>query len=389
MERVSLYAANRMIGGSDAVVASLPARAVGTSYPDRIIHMLLTSSEPLADSDLRPILILGGSGFIGTRLAALLKDRHIPFRIGDLRKSESFPEHWSECDVRRRESLTDLVSGAAAIVNLAAAHRDDVRPISLYRETNVDGASEVCAAARCAGIQKIVFTSSVAVYGFQPAPVDESGPFAPFNEYGKTKLEAEGIYRSWAQEDPSRTLVIVRPTVVFGEGNRGNVYNLLHQIATGRFLMVGPGNNVKSMAYVGNVAAFLVHALTLGPGARVFNYVDGPDMDTRTLVAHIRHCLNRRGTNLRLPKTAALAAGHLLDAVAHLTGRTFPISAIRVRKFCESTQFRADRISQTGFVPPFSLSDGLNRTIRFDFPDKVTKASEIAVGSGSGTIVEH
>lgn len=351
--------------------------------------MLLTSAEPVASSDLRPVLVLGGSGFIGTRLAARLKDQHIPFRIGDLRRSESCPEHWSACDVRRRATLTDLISGGAAIANLAAAHRDDVRPLSLYRETNVDGASEVCAAARSAGIQKIVFTSSVAVYGFQPAPVDENGPFAPFNEYGKTKLEAERIYRSWAAEDPSRTLAIVRPTVVFGEGNRGNVYNLLHQIAIGRFVMVGRGKNVKSMAYVGNVAAFLVHALGFGPGTHVFNYVDGPDMDTRTLVAHVRHCLNRRHTNLRLPKTAALAAGHLLDAVAHFTGQTYPISAIRVRKFCESTQFRADRVAQTGFVPPYSLDDGLDRTIRFDFPDKVTRAIEIAVASGSDTIMDH
>ena len=50
-----------------------------------------------------------------------------------------------------------------------------------------------------------------------------AGHFLPFNAYGKTKLEAENIYRAWAAEDPLRTLVIVRPTVIFGEGNRGNV----------------------------------------------------------------------------------------------------------------------------------------------------------------------
>lgn len=189
----------------------------------------------------RSVVILGGSGFIGSRLANHLTQGHIPFRIGDLRGSESFPQLWTECDVRRQESLADLVQGAGAIVNLAAVHSDDVRPLSLYHETNVDGAAQVCNSARQAGIQKIVFTSSVAVYGFQPVSVDESGPFTPFNEYGKTKLEAEGVYRAWADEDPSRTLVIVRPTVIFGEGNRGNVYNLLHQIAKGRFFMVGPG----------------------------------------------------------------------------------------------------------------------------------------------------
>ena len=54
-----------------------------------------------------------------------------------------------------------------------------------------------------------------------------------------------------------RSLVIVRPAAVFGEGNRGNVYQLLRQIASRRFVMVGSGHNRKSMAYVGNVSALL------------------------------------------------------------------------------------------------------------------------------------
>ena len=52
------------------------------------------------------------------------------------------------------------------------------------------------------------------------------------------------------------SLIIVRPTVIFGEGNRGNVYNLFKQIASNKFLMVGDGNNKKSLAYIGNVVAF-------------------------------------------------------------------------------------------------------------------------------------
>ncbi len=312
-------------------------------------------------------VILGGAGFIGTRLATLLNEEHVPFRIGDLHRSEAFPEHSTECDARRGETLADLIRSADAIVNLAAVHRDDVRPFSLYQETNVDGASQVCLAARDAGILKIVFTSSVAVYGFQSKPVDENGPFAPSNEYGRTKLAAEAVYRAWADEDTRGTLVIVRPTVVFGEGNRGNVYNLLHQIAAERFMMVGSGKNIKSMAYVGNVAAFLAFALDMGPGTHIFNYVDGPDMETRALVEYIRHCLGQNGSMLKVPKSAALAGGYMLDAVARTTGRTFPISAIRVRKFCESTQFLADRVDQSGFIRPYTLREGLERTIRFEF----------------------
>jgi nucleoside-diphosphate-sugar epimerase len=311
---------------------------------------------------------MGGSGFIGTRLTALLTEQRVPVRIGDLRTSEAFPDLWAQCDVRRHETMSEVARGASAIVNLAAEHRDDVRPLSRYYETNVEGALQVCLAARDTGIQHIVFTSSVAVYGFHPYSVDESGPFAPFNAYGKTKLGAEGVYRAWAEEDPSRTLAIVRPSVVFGEGNRGNVYNLLHQIASGRFLMVGSGNNVKSMAYVGNVAPFLIYTLSLGPGVHIFNYVDGPDMNTRELVEHIRRCLGRPGKTPGIPRLVALAGGHLMDVLARLSGRRFPISAIRVRKFCESTQFRADLAAASGFTPPYSLSEGLARTLQFEFP---------------------
>lgn len=315
-----------------------------------------------------PVLILGGSGFIGSRLAAVLTDKGIPIRIGDQNPSALFPIAWQHCDVRDRNTLRCLCQGVGTIVNLAAEHRDDVRPDSLYYETNVKGASEVCASARDAGISKIVFTSSVAVYGFHSRPVDETGSLVPFNSYGRTKLEAEGIYSAWAEEDPSRTLVVIRPTVVFGEGNRGNVYNLMHQIATGKFMMVGSGANRKSMAYVENVADFLLHILSLGSGTHIFNYVDGPDLDMNTLVALINRSLNRRSDQHgRVPRTVAMAGGFLLDGIARITGRKFPVSAIRVRKFCESTQFLANRLNDTGFHPRYSLEEALARTVRTEF----------------------
>lgn len=328
------------------------------------------SPESVTTAARGTLLVLGGSGFIGTRLVPLLVEQGWKVRIGDIQPGTTSAQLQTECDVTDIESLRKALVGVEAIINLAAVHRDDVRPLSRYDEVNVEGAKLVCQAAREAGIRKIIFTSSVAVYGFQPKPVDEAGPFAPFNAYGRTKLAAEAVYRAWTDEDAARTLVMVRPTVVFGEGNRGNVYNLLHQIASGKFLMVGAGKNVKSMAYVGNVAAFLAHMLSMGPGIHIANYVDGPDMNTITLVEHIWKCLGREGRPKRFPKSLAMLGGHMLDVAARVSGRTFPISAIRVRKFCESTQFRADRVKESGFVPPYSLSEALARTIAFEFPAK-------------------
>lgn len=323
---------------------------------------------PPSFTSTRPIVVLGGSGFIGTRLVGRMKELEQEVLIGDLQPSEGFPDLYSPCDVRKAATMVGLLTGAGAIINLAAEHRDDVRPISRYHETNVEGARQVCQAAREAGIRTLVFTSSVAVYGFQPFPVDENGPFEPFNPYGETKLLAEGVYRAWAKEDPARTLVILRPTVVFGEGNRGNVYNLLRQIASGRFIMVGPGTNRKSMAYVGNVVDALVHGLTLGPGTHIFNYVDTPDMTMNDLVALVNQSLGRPDpTGWRIPLPLAMAGGHVLDGIARITGRTFPISAIRLRKFCESTQFVANHLKSSAFEPRFSLQEGLANTIRSEF----------------------
>lgn len=317
-----------------------------------------------------PIAILGGSGFIGTRLVGRLIELGENPRIGDLKPSKAFPDRYHFCDVRKADSLFTVLSGAGALINLAAEHRDDVRPISRYHETNVEGAKQVCQAATETGIRTLVFTSSVAVYGFHPFPVDESGPFNPFNPYGETKLLAEAIYKAWAEDDSARSLVIIRPTVVFGEGNRGNVYNLLRQIATGRFIMVGSGTNKKSMAYVGNVAEALIHGMTLGPGTHIFNYVDAPDMDMNELVALVNQNLGRhRPSKWRIPLPLALAGGYVLDSLARISGQTFPISTIRVRKFCENTQFKAERLRSSSFHPKFSLSDGLISTIKSDFVD--------------------
>ena len=134
------------------------------------------------------------------------------------------------------------------------------------------------------------------------------------------------MYRSWQAAGADRSLVIVRPTVVFGEENRGNVYHLLSQIARRRFLMIGDGLNVKSLAYVENVAAFLVHVLSQGPGVHLYNYADKPDLSVNELVAVVDGVLfGRRLKRPRIPYRLGYLGGQLFDAAAAVTGRSFPV----------------------------------------------------------------
>ena len=115
------------------------------------------------------VALIGGSGFIGSRLARRLLEAGRRVRIVDIAPSRFYPEHWVAGDVRDRSTILPALKGCSAIVNLAAQHKDNVRPRSLYDEVNVEGSRQVCLAAEESGIETIVFTSSVAVYG-QAAP---------------------------------------------------------------------------------------------------------------------------------------------------------------------------------------------------------------------------
>lgn len=330
---------------------------------------LAPERSPAPASGIDHVNVIGGSGFIGTRLCErFVREGGPRFTIIDKVASRRFPEASVIRDIRDSNTLAEALVPGAPIIHLAAEHRDDVRPLSLYHDVNVAGTANVCRAAAARNIDTILFTSSVAVYGMAPAHTGEDGAINPFNEYGRTKWGAEGELRRWHAEAPNqRTLVIVRPTVVFGENNRGNVYNLLRQIATGRFAMIGNGRNHKSMAYVGNVVAFFDHCLSLPVGLHLCNYVDQPDLSMSDLVCQVRRLMGKApSVGLRLPFAAGMAIGTAFDVVARLTGRTFPISRVRVRKFCAETSFTS-AAAATGFTPPVSLLTAIERTVRHEF----------------------
>ncbi len=314
------------------------------------------------------ITVTGGSGFIGTSLCKRLSDRGIDFTIIDKRKSETFPERVQQVDICEFQNLFATKIGGS-IVHLAAEHRDDIQDRSRYYKVNVEGTKNLARVATERSVHRIVFTSSVAVYGFAPADIGEEGIINPFNDYGRTKYEAELVLREWQAREPKvRSLIIVRPTVVFGPGNRGNVYNLLSFVASGRFLMVGSGTNRKSMAYVDNVAAFLELATTFQPGVHIYNYVDKPDITMNELVGQVRKTLfGRTDVGPRLPAWLGLATGKAADMIVGLTKRALPISEIRIKKFTATTTFGSAAQTVPGFLPEFTLAEGIAQTLKHEF----------------------
>lgn len=321
---------------------------------------------------MRLISVIGGNGFIGTRLVRRLQsNERVSVEIIDKRIGALKTQRTKIADVRSIEALSHAVSDETIIVNLAAEHHDDVRPSSLYDEVNVGGARNICQIAREKNTKTIIFLSTVAVYGFAPINTSEAGLISPFNDYGRTKHEAELIFKAWqAEEVNERALVIIRPTVVFGEQNRGNVYNLLRQIASKNFVMVGNGQNRKSMAYVENVAAFIEYCLDFQPGIHIFNYTDKPDFKMNELVLLVKKVLGRPlKIRPRIPFVAGYIAGKIVDVVALISGAQFPISSIRVKKFCANSVY-STAIDSTGFERPVPIETAIERTVRYEFLDK-------------------
>ena len=308
--------------------------------------------------------IVGAAGFLGTSLTKLLRQENINYIGFDIKTDNNSCVYF---DIEKCSKASDL-HGCDTIINLAAVHRDDVRPLSRYDDVNVEGARKICEASKANNIKRIVFTSSVAIYGFAPPNTDERGKANFFNDYGRTKHKAEQVYLDWQSEDPvSRTLVIIRPTVIFGPGNRGNVYNLLKQINSKKFAMFGNGSNIKSMAYVENVSSFIKHSLSFDKGIHIYNYVDKPDLSMNELVTNTRAILfHKEDVGLRLPKFLGIAIGWIFDVAAFFAMKKLPISSIRVKKFMATTQFTTS-LGETGFHPPYTLKEGLEKTLSYEF----------------------
>jgi nucleoside-diphosphate-sugar epimerase len=314
------------------------------------------------------ICTIGGSGFVGTRLISLLQDGNSVLNL-DKEQSDLHGAITQTADVREPESFTPQLAGQDAVILLAAEHRDDVTPTSLYYDVNVEGMRNVLNAMDAQGVKNIVFTSSVAIYGMnQPTPPTETTPEAPFNHYGKSKWQAEQVLQKWIAKGEGRNALVIRPTVIFGEENRGNVFNLLKQIYTGKFLMIGNGHNRKSMAYVGNIVAFMKYKLeSRFSGLEIFNYVDKPDFDMNTLVSEIYRHKGKSAPKVRIPYPIGILGGYCFDLLAKVTGKKLPISSIRVKKFCSSTEINGDKLDTSGFVRPVDFKEGLQRTLTCEF----------------------
>ncbi|NCC98253.1 MAG: NAD-dependent epimerase/dehydratase family protein [Bacteroidia bacterium] len=325
------------------------------------------------------VTLIGGSGFVGTRLFNLLEESgEYHLNNVDLVQSHFFQQYTTIGDVRKQDQMNKELADTDFVVLLAAQHRDDVKPHSLYYDTNVEGMKVTLQAMENNGIKNLIFFSSVAVYGLNRENPNENSIKDPFNHYGKSKWQAEQVLQEWYKTHNDWVISVLRPTVIFGERNRGNVYNLLKQISSGRFIMVGNGMNKKSMAYVGNVVAFVKHLIDdRKQGYEEYNYIDKPDYNMNDLVSLVSSVLGKHIPSIHVPYCIGKFIGYCFDLLAFITRKKLTVSSVRIEKFCATTEFCADKVKNTGFKPPFTLKEGLSKTLMFEFVGKNNKDGHV------------
>ena len=318
------------------------------------------------------IIVTGGSGFVGSNLITSLRKNHNIKNID--KKNSAWHKDLTEIiDITNKDSLDSLNFDADTLIHLAAEHRDDISPKSLYYDVNVGGTENLINYAVKNNINTIIFFSSVAVYGFAKIGTDEAGKINPFNDYGRSKWEAEVKLNNWYKQDSAnRSLVIIRPTVIFGPRNRGNFFNLINQINSDKFIMIGSGKNKKSLAYISNIVDFVLHTTTLGRGKHLFNYVDKPESDMNSIVRTIYKCLNKKMLPVGLPYFFGYIAAKIIDLIAYFTNKKFPVSSIRIKKFCLDTSFNTKAFS-SGFRAKYSIDEAISQTIDYEFKSNKNK----------------
>lgn len=327
------------------------------------------------------ILVTGASGFVGTALIPRLRRAgHTVVGIDRRPLQQIEIEQFVEADLRNDEAREEAFREPVDLVIHLAAAKDDfgITDEEFYEE-NRDVTRALLDSGVRHGVRDWIFYSSVAVLGLagadNRAPSAEDAAPRPYNAYGGSKQEAEALFLDLARTDSEVRVVTIRPAIIYGPGNfpYTNMYRLIDGLHRNRFMLVGPGETIKSSCYIDNmVDATLFLMDYLRPGVQTFVYVDEPALTSAEIVERVSKALGRRPPSWHIPVGFARTVAYLFDFAAKLTGINFPITAARIRQFRTPTHFEARAIRDLGFRQAVPTDVALERTVEW-YLKQVTK----------------
>jgi nucleoside-diphosphate-sugar epimerase len=304
----------------------------------------------LPDIPASPILVTGATGFIGARLTAALRAAGAEVRTFGRR-----PEAVDVAgDLRDPSSLVRAVRDCRTVFHLASVvHQRNEAAAAEHLGVGREGTARLLDAARSAGVESVVFVSSLAVYGSTfPAPVSESDPCQPDTEYGRQKLAAEKLVLDWGAA--GRRAVCLRPPMTYGAGCKGNLPRLVRAIAGGWCPPIPNTPARRSLLHVDSlVEALLRVAVHPRAAGRVFNVADEEALSTGEIYDLLMRAVGRTPPRWRVPLTAFRAAARAGDLAAGLTGRAafdtraywtlFGPAEACTKRICDEVGYRSTR----------------------------------------------
>jgi nucleoside-diphosphate-sugar epimerase len=320
--------------------------------------------------------IYGGTGFIGQHLARSILTRSANDTVTLLDLLSPAEQGWKVplqqfieegrleiaiADVRIFEQLEITSQPYDVIVNLAAIHREPGHVKEEYFKTNVSGAKNICRLATDIGCKEIIFTSSIAVYGIHDCAVDENITPAPKMPYGQSKVEAERVHRAWAKQTGG-TLSIIRPGVVFGPGEVGNVTRLVSEMMRRERAIEIQPDQIKAGIYIEELLS-IFHWLRLQPvGSPGYHLVNGVTEKPITFNAYGQTLQQLKNFRAK-PFVAPAALLKLAAAVLTPASRLFPASSKvhprRITKLTLVNDVRATELKNMGYSFDWSLEAAL------------------------------
>lgn len=325
-------------------------------------------------------IIFGGTGFIGLHFSRYLLDNNLFEQIilADIKppqqhvasqfvakEIQSGQVRYEKSDVRHpiQRSILQSQESISFIANFAAVHREPGHEIPEYYETNIPGARNVCDFAEVVGCNDILFTSSISPYGPSETPKDESVIPTPETAYGGSKLAAELIHSAWADRDrQQRRLLIVRPGVVFGPGEGGNVSRLIKMIAIrGFFVFAGNEQTRKAGIYVKELcnAMWWMHELQKNrpAGIRTANMTMNPGPSMKEYVLAVKEVSGKNAFVPSIPPWLLMSVARIIQTVTGIFGIKTSVNVVRVRKLIRSNNILPKVLETEGYSYKFSLKE--------------------------------
>jgi GlcNAc-P-P-Und epimerase len=330
------------------------------------------------------ILITGSNGFVGSKLMWELDvmghkvtgidiskhcdaTRHPDTIIGDIRELEDLNKTSSSIKARHNDSI-DLV------IHCAAAKHDFGIKTEEYFSHNELGTKALLEFMSQNSIKKLINLSTVSVFGHPHGKADEDSKYDPDHPYGASKLAGELLAIEWQKQDPSRELIVLRPTVIYGPNNYANVYNLIDMLHRRPWLTIGKGDHIKSIVSLDTVIGMITLSLSLlKPGFQHFNCVDEPYITLRELMRTVATNPGFRMPRIVIPLGLAVAVGKIFDIPAKLLSLDLPVNSDRMRKFGTETYFIAEKIRKEGYIQKQSIDQSVTEMCAWYPGDKKHK----------------